>query len=288
MRRDAPASLSIAALAARTGVSAHVIRAWERRYHALAPERALGGRRLYGQADVERLSTLRRLVEAGHAIGVVARLDDAELSRLAPTPAATPSELAAAVLSAAVSHGPADAARQLAIAARACEPIELMEDVLAPLLTDVGARWARGELTIADERAVSTAVRAHLVAVLRAAPQRAEAPAALATTLGGELHDVGALFAAVTASTCGWRAVFLAGPLPAVEVARAAKRLGTRAVMLAFAHGGASAETELRALRRTLPQPARVLVGGPASSEVRVPRGVERCGSLRELARTLK
>src|SRR3712207_3549742 len=68
----------------RTGLSPDVLRAWEKRYAAVAPPRREGaGQRLYSDADVARLKLLRRVTSAGRSIGQVAGLSDDELARLA-------------------------------------------------------------------------------------------------------------------------------------------------------------------------------------------------------------
>ncbi|MBA2458540.1 MAG: MerR family transcriptional regulator, partial [Gemmatimonadales bacterium] len=69
-------------VAVRTGLSQHVLRAWERRYGVVTPSRSEGGQRLYSQLDIERLSRLRRLTERGHGIGRLASLGLDELTRL--------------------------------------------------------------------------------------------------------------------------------------------------------------------------------------------------------------
>jgi DNA-binding transcriptional MerR regulator len=57
-------------LAARlTGLSTHVIRIWEQRYHAVEPRRTPGNHRLYSQDDIERLSLLRDVTRSGHHNG---------------------------------------------------------------------------------------------------------------------------------------------------------------------------------------------------------------------------
>jgi DNA-binding transcriptional MerR regulator len=73
---------SIGALARLTGVSREKIRIWERRYAALTPARDAGNQRRYSETDVARLILLRRLVDAGHAIGSIAALDADALERL--------------------------------------------------------------------------------------------------------------------------------------------------------------------------------------------------------------
>jgi DNA-binding transcriptional MerR regulator len=64
------------------GVSTHALRAWERRYGTVAPERSAGGNRLYDAAQIDRLKTLKELTDSGHSIGEVARLSLAELKSL--------------------------------------------------------------------------------------------------------------------------------------------------------------------------------------------------------------
>ncbi len=62
-----------------TGIPAVTIRMWERRYGVVQPERTPGNGRLYSRSQLARLTLLRRLVDAGHAISTVASLSDAEL-----------------------------------------------------------------------------------------------------------------------------------------------------------------------------------------------------------------
>src|SRR5512146_723111 len=51
--------------ALRSGVSVPLIRAWERRYGVVLPGRTAARYRLYDDAEVERLRTMRRLVDDG-------------------------------------------------------------------------------------------------------------------------------------------------------------------------------------------------------------------------------
>src|SRR5512141_2772591 len=69
-------------VALRTGLTPHVLRAWERRYGVVSPARTEGGQRLYSDLDIERLRLLRRLTDRGHAIGRIASLPIPELARL--------------------------------------------------------------------------------------------------------------------------------------------------------------------------------------------------------------
>ena len=62
-----------------TGLTAHVLRVWERRYRAVVPQRTDTQRRVYSDEDVERLKLLRQLTLMGHPIGSVANLPREEL-----------------------------------------------------------------------------------------------------------------------------------------------------------------------------------------------------------------
>ena len=75
-------SYSIKIAAQRTGLSAHVIRIWERRHEAIKPQRTASKRRLYSEADIQRLTLLRRATEAGHSIGQIAHLQDESLRQI--------------------------------------------------------------------------------------------------------------------------------------------------------------------------------------------------------------
>lgn len=75
-------SYRIGDVARYVGVSTHALRAWERRYGTVEPQRTPGGSRRYDASQIERLKTLKQLTDYGHSIGEVARLSLEELKRL--------------------------------------------------------------------------------------------------------------------------------------------------------------------------------------------------------------
>ena len=62
-----------------SGVGVHTIRAWEKRYQAVVPQRNTSGRREYNDKDIERLSLLSELCTLGHSIGKIANLSTEDL-----------------------------------------------------------------------------------------------------------------------------------------------------------------------------------------------------------------
>ncbi len=72
----------IGAVAKLTGISTHTIRMWERRYGLVEPDRSQSRNRRYNQQDLERLKLIKQLVDQGHTIGTIARLNTPELQTL--------------------------------------------------------------------------------------------------------------------------------------------------------------------------------------------------------------
>src|SRR4029078_4928234 len=87
---------------ARTGLTADVLRAGERRSGAVRPQRSGGRQRLYSEEDVTRLTLLRRATLAGHSIAEVARLRTDALEALVDEPHAEASRAVPDVESAVV------------------------------------------------------------------------------------------------------------------------------------------------------------------------------------------
>ncbi len=75
----ASSRLRIGAVSRLTRIPVDTLRAWERRYGVVAPNREMSAVRLYDQDDVARLASIKRLVDSGHAIGSVANLSRDEL-----------------------------------------------------------------------------------------------------------------------------------------------------------------------------------------------------------------
>ncbi|MCC6898541.1 MAG: MerR family transcriptional regulator [Polyangiaceae bacterium] len=281
----------IGAVARLTGISTHALRVWERRYGTLKPRRSDGGDRLYTDGDVQRLRMIKRLLGLGHGIGDVAKRPAEELQKLLALHDATHPEPQPALdlverYLGQVERMELGAAEQtLAGAALALPRRDLIDQVLAPLLWKIGTRWEAGDLHVAHEHAASAMVRSQLGAMLRLFAPDQGAPVSVATTPTGELHELGALMAAVTAAMSGWRSLYLGPNLPVPEVVRAAKASSADAVLLSCVSLDAPAAASFVAeLDAALPAHTAVVVGGHAAQSLSSPpRGVVRVADLAEL-----
>lgn len=283
-RDESRRSYALGAVVRITGLSEHTLRAWERRYEAVRPQRTPGGSRRYTEADVRRLRLLRQVVDAGQPIGEVARLPDADIERLAAAFQPQPPPLLRELLEAAETLDAAELERQLGLQLAALGPSGFAREVAVPLLAEVGRRWECGELPTAAEHIVSAALRTLLGLALRSERAAPDAPVLLFTTPSGEQHELGALAAALLARNAGGRSVYLGPELPVEELAAAAKRLEADVVVIALAALPADrADRYLSALRRALAAPVGLWVGGGESTPVTPVPGATRLKSFDDL-----
>ncbi len=279
-----PARHPIKVVARRTGLTPDVIRAWEKRYQAVIPGRTKSGQRVYTDADVERLVLLARAVGMGRRIGEVAAFPTARLQELVREDeaalAAAPrvpgrvtvrddstAEFLRRSLDAVQGLDEHDLDRTLSAAAVVLTPLALRRKVLLPLLTTVGDRWQQGTLRVAHEHMASALVRSFLGTVRNGHNLPAHAPNLIVTTPAGQLHELGALMVASSASEAGWRVTYLGPNLPAEEIAAAARQKQSRAVALSVVYPADDPRLheEFLKLRRFLGDDVAILVGGQAS-----------------------
>lgn len=134
----AEAGLPIGEIARRSGVAEATLRAWERRYGLLEPERTEGGHRRYRAEDVDRVRRVVALIEQGWSAGSAAA---GVVSGTAPEPAGS------TVLTATRTSPAAEVdAEAVAVAYRAALELLRLEEaedaprVLTDLVEDLGGR----------------------------------------------------------------------------------------------------------------------------------------------------
>ncbi len=283
---------AIKVVAQRTGLSAHVIRIWEKRYGAVEPQRTGTNRRLYSEDQIERLSLLREITQNGHSISHVAKLPTAKLRQLAteaagiPTAAnfrnrapASPSPLEAAVGAVKALDAPR-LERVLKDAETALGGQGLLQRVVGPLAQTIGDLWRDGTITAAHEHFASAVIRILLGHAAKPFAGADNAPVLVVATPTGQLHELGALLVGATAANLGWHVTYLGASLPAAEIAGAAKQNHARAVALSIVYpeDDSRLEGELSRLRELLPAEMPLLAGGRAMPAYR--DGLEKIGAL--------
>ena len=238
--------MRIGELSRRHGVSPDLLRVWERRYGLLQPERTGGGFRLYTARDDERVRVMRHNLELGYTAAVAARI-----ALLAPAPAERPDpdnalEAARGELGEQLENfQDAEAQKVLDRIFSMFSTEAVLRDVVIPYLHDVGARWATGEISVAQEHFASAVLRGRLMGLARSFDVGV-GPRAVLAGPPGERHDLGLLCFGIGLRERGWRVTFLGGDTPIEAVHGAAARLLPALVVLC-------AEQELP-LRAAMPE----------------------------------
>lgn len=249
----------IGELARRAGVSEHVLRAWERRYGLLRPERSPGGYRLYSEADERRVRRMRAHLAAGLSAAEAARATLGE-ERAGPPQGRTgsaggrvadPAQELADRLDRLDEPG-AQAALDRLFAGYTTETV--LRDTLLPYLRDLGDRWERGQASIADEHFASNLLRGRLAGLARGWGY-GHGPRAILACPPDEQHDLGLLMFGIVLHRCGWRVEYLGASTPIAELARTARQAHPDIIVLAATveshFGGLTAE--LTRLAREVP-----------------------------------
>lgn len=232
-------SLSIGAVARITGLSEFTLRAWERRYEVVQPQRRSSGRRVYTRADVEKLSLLQKLTLGGYAIGDIVHLSTADLERMIRKEQG----------SAAVTTGSGigfessrDHVNEMLATVRALDVSGLTSllrtrqmqhntrafllDIVALFLRELGESVQRGGLDVYHEHVASAVVRNYLTGILFATEQVArteDQPPIVFATPEGDLHEFGILIAGLLAMMRSRRVLFLGPNVPFGSLERAAR-----------------------------------------------------------------
>ena len=255
---------TIGQVSIRTHLSVPVLRAWERRYGIVAPNRTAGGYRMYDEAAIDRLDSMRRMVAGGWTPSAAAAALEAGI---APSISRRP----------AVSSGDdpqiaQELADRFVAAAERLDAVEMdevldaifsmgtfewnAERYLMPSLAALGEAWADGRIDVGGEHMASHAVLRRMAAAYEAAGvATGEAGAILVGLPPGARHELGALAFAVTARRSRLPVLYLGPDLPPENWVAAAVRSNAQAAVIGAVTpaDGRPAQEVARALLKARP-----------------------------------
>src|SRR5512133_216380 len=227
------ALVRIGELSRRTGVGVDTLRAWERRYGLLRPQRSSGGFRLYGMSDQERVRAMKALINSGVSAAEAARLTASAVSPAARSGQGEEGSDHAERLAAALDRfDEADANAILDDAIASFTVDAVVSGVLLPVLNAIGTRWESGEISVAEEHFATALLRGRMLALGRNWGA-GRGPLAVLACPPGERHDLGLIAFGLVLRERGWRIALLGSDTPIGTIADLVARLGPAAVVLA-------------------------------------------------------
>jgi MerR family transcriptional regulator, light-induced transcriptional regulator len=279
--------IGIAAAAAASGVSAHTLRVWERRYGFPSPVRTTNGERLYSAEQVDKLTVLRRLLERGHRIAKIVDMPMEELRAVVGLAGSSSPE----------RHLPIDfrdslrslspqslgAFRRLLQAAVIRQGLSrFILDTARPLIEMVGDWWAEGTLDVFQEHLFAE----QMERVLRDAMAPLDpdgGPIIVLTTFPSEHHRLGLLMLEALLRLRGATCIPLGTEIPAAEIVKMCEMSRANAIALSFsaAYDDPGGRRALSLLRREVGAGVAIWAGGRGAK--RAVRGVQGVTLLSEL-----
>jgi DNA-binding transcriptional MerR regulator/methylmalonyl-CoA mutase cobalamin-binding subunit len=259
----------IRALVLRTGVNASTLRAWETRHGLLKPQRTPSGHRLYSEQDVLRVRRLQELLEQGlglaEASAVLARASGADLvDAQTARPGADPIWAGhVAETLRALADFSTERLDSLYNEACALYPIGVVTDeLLIPVLEQLGQRWDKRPSGIAEEHFFSAWLRNKLGARLHHGQGHRQGRPVILACLAGESHEIGLLIFALGLLDLGRRVIYLGANMPTRQIVHVAKHTHALAIVLA-GRGSAAVMADLAWLAEAAGAP--VFVGSHIS-----------------------
>ena len=290
---DGDGYLRIGELSRRAGVRPELLRAWERRYGLLSPSRSPGGFRLYSDDDERRVQAMRAYLARGLSAAQAARLalaaSEFDGAPAAGRAAAALDDARADLRDALDRYDDARAHRAIDDLLAAYSVETVLGRIVLPYLAELGERWSRGEVSVAQEHYASHLLRGRLLGLARGWGHGA-GPRAVLACVPGEQHDLALIVFGLSLRSRGWRVTFLGPDTPVETLEGAAESLSPDLVVVAASTPDALRRSagELRRLARRWPLAiggravahealaaigARALAGGPIDEADRLACG---------------
>ena len=260
--------------AARTGLTVTVLRAWERRYRVVEPTRTPGGYRLYDEAALGRLRSMRRLIDDGWtasaaAAAIIAGTEPPARATADLEPGVQAEHLVGQLVGAATEL---DSPRIESIldemfAAGTYERV--VDDYVIPALRALGEAWAAGTLSVAGEHVASNAVQRRLAASFQASGAgHDQGRPVLVGMPPGARHELGGLMFATALRRAGRPVVYLGADVPLDDWTAAVAQTDARAVVIgAVMSADATAAIAVSSLLRAARPEVIIAFGGVAAPD---------------------
>jgi len=224
-----------------TGLSTHVIRAWERRYGLVTPTRGANRYRLYNDEDVRLFRYLKAKGDEGISIGELAEigreklLEQAHREFLSAPVEPPPSDRLLSDLTQALQENDRLGFERKLNGALAVIPFEeALHRFLLPVQEHVGQLWHDGKLGIAQEHYCSNQIKQKIFSAMNQLRMVEEGPRVVVACPSQEWHEISAMTAAYLCAARGCRVHYLGANLPIPELAKFCEQIRPSYVLLSM------------------------------------------------------
>lgn len=266
-----------------TGINAHTLRAWEKRYQAVVPQRNPKGKRLYSDEDIERLKKIIFLVNLGSSISDIAKLDDNRLKELeeqyddskkvkrpkVKVPQIDINSTLQSLVMALNGYKLDIISHELNKIKESLGPRDFALSILAPLLAEVGSLVDKEVLSIAQEHSLSAIIKFHVGHMLFKHMEEADKVDIniIISAPTGELHEFGIMISALLCCHYNLKFFYLGANMPADSLAEASNQIGGNILIIGVSRvydsgPGGALDEYVENLKTDLDPSIKLWVGG--------------------------
>lgn len=208
-----------------SGIKAHTIRIWEKRYNLLEPNRTDTNIRYYSTESLQKILNVAFLNNNGYKISKISNLKDEDISALVKEVAAKDKKLDDNSINAFKlamltfdQHLFSKTYKEL-IKIKSFK--EIFYDTFIPFLNEIGLLWQTDTITPAHEHFISTRIKQKIL--LNIEKSQGVEPNNNKTTFvfflpENEIHDIGLLFINYELISNGYQTLFLGQSIPTINL----------------------------------------------------------------------
>lgn len=270
---------NIKSVAKLLDMPAVTIRAWERRYHVVAPTRSESGHRLYSEQDIDdlrwlKIQTEEKGVNISQAVKLLEKMREQRNNRPSLPAVGEPQEmtydgLREDLYEAMTSFDSERANSILNLGFALYHYEEMFHLVLAPILQRIGDDWEQGRVTVMQEHFASNLIFQRFHQFFRVFTVNPAMPKALAFCPEGEHHQIGLLLFSLFLRKNGVDLLYLGANTPLSGLGDLIVKNDIRLLVISLTNEEKLPAVEERVLqlKRQYPQ-VNIVLGGQGFAEV--------------------
>ncbi len=230
---------SIKDLERLTGIKAHTLRIWEKRYNIVEPERSNTNIRSYNDENLKRLLNISILVKNGYKISKVADLSNEQIndkildiSRLSQNYTSQIESLIVSMIE--IDEFKFESILNSSIMKLGFE--KTVFDILYPLFERIGVLWQIGSINPAQEHFISNLIRRKMLVAIDGLPPATsnDTKQFILYLPEWELHEIGLLLYEYLIRKKGHKVIYLGQSLPMDDLVSISKNKHTDYILTSF------------------------------------------------------
>lgn len=214
-------SYQIAELEQLTGIKAHTIRIWEKRYNLITPDRTSTNYRRYNDDQLKKLLNISTLLSMGHKISQISLFTEKEiLKKVLESHSGNTTDIICNafindLLAAMLKYDEPAFEKSYSASVTRFGLFDAMINVFYPLLNKIGYMWATYEVNPAQEHFAACLIKRKLMAATDGLPMpKKRNKLFLLSLLPAESHDISMMFANYIIRAKGNETIYLGQDVP--------------------------------------------------------------------------